>query len=149
MSAERVMPLSSPLLVWRGRDEGKRLYLGKIIEITGCLLVELTEWKNDGSNRCYRRLLKKFIREGGLECFDCANDHDRQVLAEAWDSIYQLGYEDEEDLSLLDDAASEKDGTDEVIKPPIPGPTTVQDLLVPPGMADASRGQEQSSQRAH
>ena len=80
----RSVELPTPLSLKRGPEQGK--YLFKIIEMNGCLVVEV----GAREGRRYRRLLAKFFREGGLEGFDRASRYELGVLENVWHCIHEL-----------------------------------------------------------
>lgn len=132
MTKERIEELSHPLLLKRGPERGK--YLFRIIEINTCLLVEVGSW---GGNH-YRRLLNKFIREGGLEGFDLGSARDREILAEVWRSIRELSG-GEADGPQTDRLGGEEDGADQVVQPQNQGTDQTQISFI------EQRGQEVGS----
>lgn len=129
MTQERIEELSHPLLLKRGPERGRHLF--RIIEINACLLVEVGSW---GGNH-YRRLLNKFIREGGLEGFDLDSARDREILAEVWRSIRELSG-GEADGPQTDRREGEDGVADQVVEPQDQGTDQVQVSFI------EQRGQE-------
>jgi len=91
---ERSVELPIPLCLKRGPERGKHLF--KIIEMSGCLMVEVGE--REGTH--YRRLLAKFLREGGLDGFDRAGRYELGALEHVWHCIRELSGGEAGDLQI-------------------------------------------------
>lgn len=126
---ERIKELPYPLLLKRGPERGKHLF--RIIEINACLLVEVGSWEGNH----YRRLLNKFIREGGLDGFERAGQRDLELLEELWRYIRELSG-DEADGPQTDRREGEDGVADQVVQSQDQGTDQVQVSFI------EQRGQE-------
>lgn len=143
MSAEVKVELSCPLLLKMGPEKNRLLC--QIIKLSDCLLVvEVGDWQEGSCINRNRRMLKKFIREGGLDGFDYASGKDRRVLAKVWKSIRHLGGDETGDL-LTNYLEGEKEGVDQIVQPQKQATDQVQVSFIEQCGQEGGRSQNQNS----